>query len=110
MKSIQNNKEYAEKLTKLMTENPDLKVHAMIDTDRIDDDYSYMVGYLYEPEIVTVAVNYDNAYIEFEGDDYEDCCNYYGCFEADDWSDEELEEKAKQIPWEKIIAIYVSAT
>jgi hypothetical protein len=44
-----------------------------------------------------------------EGDDYEDCYNYYG-WECDDWNDEELAEKAKAIPWEDVIAVRVSAT
>lgn len=104
----EKNKEYAEKLSALILNNPDLRVVAMIDTDGINDDYGYMVGNLYEPEIETIAVNYDNAYIVKEGDDYEDCLNYYG-YDAEEWTDEELAEKAKEIPWEDVIAVRVSA-
>lgn len=104
----QLNKEYAEKLSKLILDNPTLRVCAMIDTDGISDDYSCMVGNLYEPRIETVAVNYDNVYITQEGDDYDDCYNYYGC-ECDDWEDAMLYEKAKAIPWEDVIAVRVSA-
>ena len=104
----EDNKKYAEKLSELILCNPMLRVVAWIDTDGISDDYSYMAGNLYEPRIETIAVNYDDAYIVKEGDDYEDCYNYYGC-ECDDWTDETLAEKAKQIPWEDVIAIRVSA-
>ena len=105
----EKNKEYAEKLSALILSNPNLRVVAMIDTEGIDDDYSYMVGSLYEPRIETIALNSDNMYHTKEGDDYEDCYNYYGC-ECDDWNDEELAEKAKAIPWEDVIAVRVSAT
>ncbi len=102
------NKEYAEKLSALILNNPDLRVVAMIDTDGINDDYGYMVGNLYEPTIETIAVNYDNAYITKEGDEYEDCLNYYG-YDAEEWGEVMLYEKAKAIPWEDVIAIRVSA-
>lgn len=104
----EKNKEYAEKLSELILSNPTLRVVALIDTDGINDDYGYMVGNLYKPTIETIAVNYDNVYITKEGDDYDDCYNFYGC-ECDDWNDEELAEKAKAIPWEDVIAVQVSA-
>ena len=104
----EKNKEYAEKLSALILNNPDLRVVAMIDTDGINDDYGYMVGNLYKPQIETIAVNYNNAFITKEDDDYEDCYNYYGC-ECDDWGDVMLKEKAKAIPWEDVIAVRVSA-
>ena len=105
---LQLNKEYAEKLSKLILDNPTLRVVAEIDTDGICDDYACMIGNLYEPKIETIAVNYDNVYITKEGDDYEDCYNFYGC-ECDDWTSETLAEKAKAIPWEEVIAVRVSA-
>lgn len=108
IKECEQNKAYAEKLATLIANHPDMRVIAWIDTDGINDDYGYMAGNLYEPTIETIAVNYDNVYITEEGDDYEDCCNYYGC-DADEWTDEELAEKAKAIPWEEVITIRVSA-
>ncbi len=108
MTENEKNKRYAEKLSELILSNPTLRVVAMIDTDGIDDDYGYMVGNLYEPRIETIAVNYDNVYITKEGDDYDDCYNYYGC-ECDDWGESMWYEKAKAIPWEDVIAIRVSA-
>lgn len=104
----EKNKEYAEKLSELILSNPTLRVIAMIDTDGISDDYGYMVGNLYEPTIETITVNYDDLYITKDGNDYEDCYNYYGC-ECDDWTDDTLTEKAKAIPWEEVIAVRVSA-
>lgn len=104
----EKNKEYAEKLSALILDNLDLRVVVKIDTDGINDDYGYMVGNLYEPKIETIAVNYDNVYITKEGDDYEDCLNYYG-YDAEEWGDVMLYEKAKAIPWEDVIAVAVSA-
>ena len=103
------NRERASKLSELILANPNLGVVAWIDTDGISDDYSYLAGNLGEPRIETIAVNYDNVYITKEGDDYEDCLNYYG-YDADEWTDEELAEKAKAIPWEDVIAVAVSAS
>lgn len=105
----EKNKEYAEKLSALILDNPDLRVVVKIDTEGMDDDYAWMAGNLYEPKIETIAVNYDNVYYVKEGDDYEDCLNYYG-YEAEEWTDKELAEKAKAIPWEDVIAVAVSAT
>ncbi len=107
MTKIEKSREYAKKLSDLILSHPDLRVIALIDTEGITDDYSYMVGNVGEPRIETVAVNYDNVYITKEGNDYEDCYNYYGC-ECDDWWDDQLKEKAAQIPWEDVIAVNVS--
>ena len=100
------NKANAEKLAKLMTEHPDLRVVAWIDTDGISDDYSCLAGDLYEPCIETLIVGKDDMYHSKEDSPYDDCFNYYGC-ECDDWTDEELEAKAKAIPWEDVIAVRV---
>ena len=101
------NKEYAEKLTKLLTENPDMPVMVWIDTDGICDDYAWMGGSLNDVCIETIVAGSDDMYHQKEDSPYDDCCNYYG-YEADDWSDEVLEEKAKAIPWERIISVKVS--
>lgn len=109
MKASEKNKAYAEKLSKLILDHPDLRVIAWMDTEGIYDDYSYMAGNLYEPCIETIVIGHDNSYRTKDGDAYEDCYHYYG-YECDDWTDEELEEKAKAIPWEDVIAVKVSAT
>ena len=46
-------------------------------------------------------------YHEKEDSPYDDCGHYYGWKEVDEWTDEEIEEKAKQIPWEDVIAVRV---
>lgn len=107
VKESELNRQYAEKLSRLILENPTMRVIAWIETDGINDDYGYMAGNLYEPRIETIAVNYEDCYITKDGDDYEDCYNYYGC-ECDDWGEAMLYEKARAIPWENVIAIRVS--
>ena len=78
------NKNNALQLSKLILDNPNLRVVSWISSDGID------------------------TYIEKDGDMYEDCYAYYGV-SSDDWDDETLKQKAKEIPWEEVIAISVSA-
>ena len=105
-KESEINKANAEKLAKLMIEHPDLRVIAWIDTDGIFDDYCCIAGNLNEPCIETLIIGKDDMYHSKEDSPYDDCFNYYGC-ECDDWTDEELEAKAKAIPWEDVIAVRV---
>lgn len=103
------NQAYAKELSKLIHENPKMRVITWIDSEGISDEYTYWAGNLRKPRIQTIAYSDSNEhYIEKDGDDFEDCYNYYG-YIAEDWTDKELEEKAKQIPWEDVIAIRVSA-
>lgn len=105
------NRQRAEKLSKLILEHPGMPVIAWINSEDISDDYHYWAGNIGEPSIETITLSndkYEPHYISKEDDAYDDCYNYYGC-ECDDWSDEELEEKAKAIPWEDVITIRVSA-
>lgn len=106
VKESELNKRYAEKLSKLIIEHPDMRVIAWIDSDGISDEYGYWAGNLYEPCIETLIIGKDDMYHSKEDSPYDDCLNYYGA-DADDWTDEELEEKAKQIPWEDVIAVGV---
>ena len=102
------NREYALALSKLILDNPKMRVIAWIDSENISDDYGCWAGNLRsKPCIETIA--YSEAgeiYVSKENDDFEDCYNYYGR-DAENWSDEELAEKAKQIPWEDVIAVNV---
>ena len=106
IKGSEFNRKYAEKLSKLMREHPDLEVIVWVNTEDIVEDYTYYAGNLREPCIETIVIGKDGAYHNKEDDPYEDCLNYYG-YEADDWTDEELEEQAKAIPWEDVIAVKV---
>lgn len=106
VKESELNRDYAEKLATLMANHPDMRVIAWISTDGINDDYCNIAGNLGEPRLDTLVIGHDDMYYLKEDDPYEDCLNYYGC-DCDDWSDEELEEKAKAIPWEEVISISV---
>lgn len=107
IKEYEQNKAYAEKLATLMANHPDMRVIAWIDTEGVSDDYSCIAGNLYEPCIETLIIGKDDMYHEKEDSPYDDCGHYYGWKEVDKWTDEELEEKAKQIPWEDVIAVRV---
>lgn len=102
------NREYAIELSKLILDNPKMRVIVWIKSDDISDDYGSWAGNLHgKPHIETIA--YSEAreiWVSRENEDFEDCYNYYG-WDAEKWSDEELAEKAKQIPWEDVIAVNV---
>ena len=103
------NKEHAEELSKLILENPTLRVIAWIDSEGINDDYAYWGGNLQKPCIQTIAYSERiEQYIDQENNDYEDCYAFYGGV-ADKWDDETLKKKATEIPWEDVIAVRVSA-
>ena len=102
------NREYAIELSKLILDNPKMRVVVWINSEYISDITAYWAGnFRSKPCIETIA--YSEAreiWVSKEKDDFEDCYNYYG-WDAENWSDEELEEKAKQIPWEDVIAVSV---
>lgn len=103
------NHENAEKLSRLILENPTLRVVAWIDSEGITDEYGRWAGNIECVEIQTIAYSESqDLYVSKDGDPWEDCCDYYGLC-AEDWDDETLERKAKEIPWEDVIAINVSA-
>lgn len=103
------NREYATELSKLILENPTLRVIAWIDSEGITDEYAFWGGNLQKPCIQTIAYSEkEEHYIERENNDYEDCSSYYGS-DADYWDDETLAKKAAEIPWEDVIAVKVSA-
>lgn len=108
MKGYEKNRRHAEKLTELIIEHPNCRVLVAIDTDGIDDDYAWMAGYMNMPSLEQVVVGQDDALHRKEDELYDDCFNYYGDI-ADEWTDEELEQKASEIPWETVIAVNVSA-
>ena len=107
IKEYELNKAYAEKLATLIANHPDMRVIAWINTEDISDDYYCVAGNLFEPRIETLIIGKDDMYHEKEDSPYDDCGHYYGWNEVDEWSDEEIEEKAKQIPWEDVIAVRV---
>ena len=102
------NRKYAIELSKLILNNPKMRVIAWIDSENISDDYGCWAGNLRsKPCIETIAYSkVREVWVSKENDDFEDCYSYYG-YDAEKWSDEELTEKAKLIPWEDVIAVNV---
>jgi hypothetical protein len=107
---MMSDREYVEKLLKLMDENPGMRVMVRIDGEGITSEYDWWKGRFHgEPEVRTYVTDYDGSIIERSDDYYDDCFRFYG-LEADDWDDEELKRKDAEIPWEKAITVSVSAT
>lgn len=103
------NQIYAKELSRLIQENPQMPVLVMIDSEGIDDEYGWYAGNIGMPRIRTIVHSkITDQYVEKDGDAYEDCAEYYG-LDADEWDTETLERKAKEIPWETVITVYVSA-
>ena len=102
------NREYAIELSKLILDNPKMRVIAWIDSENISDDYGCWAGNLRsKPCIETIAYSeVREIWVSKGKDDFENCYDYYG-WDVENWSDEELAEKAKQIPWEDVIAVSV---
>lgn len=110
LKVSELNREYALKLSKLILDNPNMRVVAWIRSEGVSDDYAYWAGCLHKPSIETIAYSeIKEHYVDKEPDDYENCYAYYGSV-ADTWDDETLKKKAAEIPWEDVIAVKVSAT
>ena len=96
-------------LSKLVLDNPDIRVIAWISSDGISDEYGFWRGNIGKPEKKFIVYSDTfNCYIEKDGDIYEDCYAYYGWI-SDKWDDDTMERKAKEIPWEEVIAVNVSA-
>ena len=105
------NRENAMELSRLMLENPQMRVMAQIDSDGINDDYAWYAGDIGKPYITTMAYTEyvePEHYIEKDGDDLEDCVAYYG-YDAEDWDKETIKKKAAEIPWYDVIVVRVSA-
>jgi hypothetical protein len=109
VKEGEYNRKYAKELSRLILENPQMRVVMWINSDGISDEYASWCGDLGKPEIKEITIDANNEHwVEREYDSYEDCYQVYGD-DVDDWSDEEIERKAKEIEWEKVIAANVSA-
>ena len=107
VKECEQNRVYAEKLAALMANHPNMRVIVWIDTYGINDDYYGVVGNMHEPCIETLVIGKYGEYYKKEDNPYDDCVNYYGLKEVYGRFDEEIEEMAKQIPWEDVIAVKV---
>ena len=103
------NKVNALALSKLILDNPNLGVIAWINSDNLSDEYGSWAGNIGKPTKQTIAYSKQfNRYIEKDGYVYQDCYEYYESI-TDEWDDETLNKKAKEIPLEYVIAVGVSA-
>ena len=107
LNEYEQNRVYAEKLAALIVNHPNMRVMAWVYTDGTTEDCYCMAGSIYDPHIETLVVGSDGVYHEKEDNPYDDCGHYYGYEVVDNWYDEEIKEKAKQIPWEEVIVFRV---
>ena len=106
-----------QQLIRLITENPDLQVVPIVDRDVVgDDSYQSWIGSFCHSEITEYYLGRER--IHFKDDDEEDVlsdlagCKYdknYDGRDIYDLSDEEWEKLYKSVPWNKCIAVYITA-
>lgn len=110
MNELEIQKENVGELLRLINENPSLPVVMWIDSEGITTEYDYWRGYIGKAKIIEITSDIDNDhYIQRENDAYTDCYNYYNDIPAE-WDEKKIEEKAKAIPWEKVISVNVGIT
>ena len=74
------NREYAIELSKLILDNPKMRVIVWINSENISDDYGSLAGNFHRPPCIeTIAYSeVREVWISKENDNFEDCYNYYG--------------------------------
>ena len=116
-KEIKIQQENIKKLIKLVNENPDLKIIPMVDTEVCSsDDFSCWAGNWDKAEIDECYCSDERIYFRSYDEDslldgYID--NLSDEPEYKETSDEDIakiaEEKVNNLPWEKVITIWINA-
>lgn len=103
-------------IIKLIEENPELPVVAMVDSEVVAEDGGYWLGKWGRCRVTEYYVG--REYIHFRDDDEEDVLNdLVGCKyghdsqgqDIYDLADAEWDALYKSIPWIKCIAVYITA-
>lgn len=116
-KGIEIQQENIQNLIKLASENPDLKIIPMVDTEVCSsDDFSYWAGNWSSAELDECYCSNERIY--FRSSDEESFIDKY----IDDLSNEPeykemndeniykiAEAKVNNLPWEKVIVVYINA-
>lgn len=112
-KELDIQQEHIQNLIKLSTENPTLKIIPMVNYEVIaDDGYCYWTGSWEDACIDEVYVSDERIY--FKSTDAEDLEQKYIDNNCDDDSiPEEIvfknaEEYVKELPWERVIVVYIN--
>lgn len=103
-------------LLKLIKENPDLEIIPLVEYEVVaGDEYSYWFGKWGSCEITEIYFGHEG--VHFKNDDEENVladlagceygCDQYGR-DIYDLSDEEWNKLYSEIPWQKVIAVYIT--
>lgn len=102
-------------LIKLITENPDLPIIPMVDSEVVADDGGYWMGKWGRCEVTEYYMGRERVW--FKDDDEEDVLNdLVGCRYGHDYdgndiyelSDDEWDALYKKVPWKKVIVVYIT--
>lgn len=114
---IELQKENIQALLKLIAENPDLSIVPMVDSDVVaDDEYSSCLGSWGKPKIDFRYDKSEQIYFKNRDSDFEDLedkyiTDHWGEQKFEALSDEEQSELARkkvdELPWEKVIVVYI---
>lgn len=112
-KEIAIQQEHIQNLIKLATENPTLKIIPMVNSEVVvDDGYCYWAGSWEKAYIDEVYV--DDERIYFKSNDAEDLEQQYIDDNCDDDSVPDkivfkrAEEYVAELPWERVIVVYIN--
>lgn len=119
------NREWVEKLIRLMQENPDLPIKCKVDSEIVaEDGYAWWLGQFdtkHDPEIDEYSTNTDDKLFLKSDEDYTEWFEHFFDYEDYDYgdlyyiSDDEWDEFAKKkvdevAGWKKAIFISVTTT
>lgn len=111
-KEIEIQQENIKELIRLSTGNPSLKIIPMVNYEVVvDDGHCYWTGSWEEPRIDEVYVSDERIY--FKSNDVEDLeqdyiDNYEGDFQTLEQIHKWAENEVANLPWEKVIVVYIN--
>lgn len=104
------NKEFV----KLVAENPELPIKVFINGECCEDDNCWYVGEVYDCKVTEITEYKDRCYERDDSDWLKDMISNDVCDEpeyinlTDEDFGKEMEEKVKQLDWERVILLMVS--
>lgn len=94
------------KFTKLVKENPDLRVVYMVDSDIAQDFNGYWLGRNTSVNVDSILNDdlHERVWIRSIDDDYDIYESFFG---GQYCTDEYVEEEVDKLPWEKVIVVWI---
>lgn len=113
MVRVDKQKDHIDELIKLIKENPDLRIVAMVDSEIVaDDGFSWWIGSWGKAQVDEIYSLNERLHIRSEDEDTLIENLFYNMDVADDLTDEVVYELAKKeisgYEWEKVITLKIN--